>query len=139
MWLALITRLERTLRPSTPCYQRFDRAARQLTAARIAACTDAEAVALLERLLRAARYPTGFGRLDRVWTRADLGELITAATNQGRLLAMGRTAPKPKGPRLDPRALPDDRLAWLIQHHADLHLVEALRAERRRREAHAHG
>jgi hypothetical protein len=47
---------------------------------------------------------------------------------------MGRLETKPKGPRLDPRRLPDARLEHLIQHHRDLGLGEALRAERRRRD-----
>jgi hypothetical protein len=69
-----------------------------------------------------------------VWSRAELGVLITEAVNRQRQLAIGRVTPRPKGPPLDPRRLPDDRLDHLIQHHRDLQLVEALRAERRRRE-----
>ena len=60
--------------------------------------------------------------------------LITEAVNRRRQLAMGRLITKPKGPRLDPRRLPDARLEHLIQHHRDLIVVEALRAERRRRD-----
>jgi len=69
-----------------------------------------------------------------VWTRFELGVLITEATNRDRLLSLGRLAPRAKGPALDPARLPDDRLEHLIQTHRDLAVVEALRAERRRRQ-----
>lgn len=130
-WLDEVDHRERMLRPSTPCYARFDRHARRLTVAVIRAAADHLAVARLEGRLRAARHPTGFGRLDRVWTRAELGVLITEATNRGRQLASG--ARRPPGPALDPRLIPDDRLAHLIQRHRDLAVVEACRAERERR------
>lgn len=135
-WLAEIDRQARLMRPSRRLYERFDRTARTLTSGRIRICEDGAAVADLVCRLRAARYPGGHDLhgLDRVWSRAELGVLITEAVNRQRQLAMGRLVARPKGPRLDPRRLPDARLEHLIQHHRDLGLVEALRAERRRRE-----
>ena len=59
--------------------------------------------------------------------------LLVEARNRGRLLATGRSAPKVKGPRLDPGRLPADRLDLLIQTHRDMAVVEVLRAERARR------
>ena len=135
-WLAEIDRQAGLMRPSRQLYERFDRTARTLTPGRIRACDDGVAVADLVVRLRSARYPGGHDLhgLDRVWSRAELGVLITEAVNRQRQLAMGRVEAKPKGPRLDPRRLPDARLEHLIQHHRDLALVEALRAERRRRD-----
>lgn len=135
-WLAEIDRQARLMRPSRRLYERFGRTARTLTSGRIRTCDDPVAVADLVHRLRAARYPGGHDLhgLDRVWSRAELGVLITEAVNRRRQLAMGRLEARPKGPRLDPRRLPDARLEHLIQHHRDLGLVEALRAERRRRD-----
>lgn len=134
-WLVEIDRQAALMRPRRPLYERFDRTARTLTPGRIRQADDKAAVAELVRRLRAARFPGGHDLhgLDRVWSRAELGELITEAVNRGRQLAIGRVTPRLKGPRLDPRRLPDDRLDHLIQHHRDLRLVEALRAERERR------
>lgn len=135
-WLAEIDRQAHLMRPSRRLYERYDRSARTLTPGRIRRCDDAVSVAELVGRLRAARHPGGHDLhgLDRVWSRAELGVLITEAVNRQRQLAMGRIVTRPKGPRLDPRRLPDDRLEHLIQHHPDLWLVEALRAERRRRD-----
>ncbi|MBV9994958.1 MAG: hypothetical protein JO127_07075 [Caulobacteraceae bacterium] len=136
-WLAELDRQSGLMRPRSRLYERFDRTARTLTPGRIRASRDARAVAELVRRLRAARDPVGHDLhgLDRVWSRAELGILITEAVNRDRQLAMGRVLPRLKGPRLDPRRLPGDRLEHLIQHHRDLEVVEALRAERRRCEA----
>jgi hypothetical protein len=85
--------------------------------------------------LRAARHRWGgdLHGLERVWSRAELGVLITEAVNRGRQLALGRTEPRVKGPALDSARIPDDRLDYLFQHHRDLAVVDALRAERERR------
>jgi hypothetical protein len=135
-WLAEIDRQARLMRPSRRLYERFNRTARTLTSGRVRACEDGAAIADLVRRLRTARCPGGHDLhgLDRVWSRAELGVLITEAVNRQRQLAMGRLEARPKRPRLDPRRLPDARLEHLIQHHRDLRLVEALRAERRRRD-----
>lgn len=135
-WLAEIDRQAGLMRPSRRLYERFDRTARALTPGRIRLCDDGVSVADLAFRLRAARHPGGHDLhgLDRVWSRAELGVLITEAVNRQRQLAMGRVVARPKGPRLDPRRLPDVRLEHLIQHHRDLGVVEALRAERRRRD-----
>ncbi len=134
-WLSEIWRQQGRMRASTPHYNCFDRTARWLTTARIRALTDHDETAALAGLLRKARYPSNaIHGLDRVWSRAELGLLITEATNRTRQLAMGRQIPRVRGPRLDPAYLPDDRLEVLIQRHRDLEVVEALRAEKRRRE-----
>lgn len=135
-WLAEIDRQGALMRPRSRLYERFDRTARSLTPGRIRRADDAVAIAELVGRLRAARYPWSHDlhELDRVWSRAELGVLITEAVNRQRQLAIGRVTPRSKGPSLDPRRLPDDRLEHLIQHHRDLLVVEALRAERRRRE-----
>ncbi len=135
-WLAEIDRQAGLMRPSRRLYERFDRTARALTPGRIRLCDDDASIADLVIRLRLARYPGGheLHGLDRVWSRAELGVLITEAVNRQRQLAMGRVVARAKGPRLDPRRLPDARLEHLIQHHRNLGLVEALRAERRRRD-----
>ena len=135
-WLAEIDRQAGLMRPSRRLYERFDRTARALTPGRIRLCDDGVSVADLVVRLQAARHPGGHDLhgLDRVWSRAELGVLITEAVNRQRQLAMGRLEARLKGPKLDPRRLPDARLEHLIQHHRDLVLVEALRAERRRRD-----
>jgi hypothetical protein len=135
-WLAEIDRQGALMRARRPLYERFDRTARDLTPERIRASRDARALADLVERLMAARHPWGHDLhdLDRVWSRAELGVLITEAVNRGRQLAIGRFSARSKGPRLDPTRLPDDRLDHLIQHHLNLAVVEALRAERRRRE-----
>lgn len=139
-WLAEIDRQSALMRPRSRLYARFDRTARTLTPGRIRRSEDPLAVIELAGRLRAARYPGGHDLhgLERVWSRAELGVLITEAVNRERQLAIGRVTPRAKGPRLDPRRLPDDRLEHLIQHHRDLEVVEALRAERRRREGGQH-
>ena len=135
-WLAEVDRQAALMRPRRRLYERFDRTARTLTPGRIRRADDAVAIAELVWRLRAARFPGGpdLHGLERVWSRAELGVLITEAVNRERQLALGRVEPRTKGPRLDPRRLPGDRLEHLIQHHRDLGVVEALRAERRRRE-----
>lgn len=133
-WHRELDRQSAIMRPRAPLYHRFDATARQLTPDRIRSTRDVAAVARLVSRLSAARYPgADLHGLDRVWSRAELGTLIVEATNRQTLLAIGRDAPRPKGPALDPRRLPDERLAHLIQTHRDLAVVEALRAERERR------
>jgi hypothetical protein len=136
-WLDEIDRQAALMRPRSRLYERFDRTARTLTPGRIRRCSDAGSIAELVGRLRAARHPGGHDLhgLDRVWSRTELGVLITEAVNRSRQLTIGRELPRLKGPRLDPRRLPDDRLEHLIQHHRDLGVVDALRAERRRRES----
>lgn len=132
-WFAEIGRLHGIWRYATEFYERYQAAARALTAARIRACADLEGLRRLERILLAARHPNGFGGLDTVWGRAELGELIVAAEGRRKMLEAGRILARPKGPRLDPAWLPDERLEALIQTHRNLAFVDALRAERRRR------
>lgn len=135
-WHRELDRQSAIMRPRTPLYNRFESTARQLTTDRIRASHDIAAITRLVTRLAAARYPgADLHGLERVWMRAELGTLIVEATNRKTLLDLGRTAPRTKGPALDPRLLPDDRLAHLIQTHRDLAIVEALRAERERRRA----
>lgn len=137
-WHGELDRQSAIMRPRRSLYHRFEATARQLSAERIRACRDATAIACLVDRLSAARYPSeNLHDLDRVWSRAELGDLLVEATNRRTLLAMGRDQPRPKGPPLDPERLPDDRLDHLIQSHRDLAVVEALRAERERRIARA--
>jgi hypothetical protein len=135
-WLVEIDRQSALMRCRRALYERFYATARLLTGERIRASCDGAAMAALEPRLRAARHPGGqaLHGLDRVWSRAELGVLVAEATNRGRQLAMGRLRPRAKGPSLDPSRLPDERLEGLIPRHRDLGVVEALRAERRRRE-----
>lgn len=130
-WLLRCDHLERVMQCRTTHHQRFKRHARQLTPSAIRTSRDELAVRVVEARLRRARQPSGFGEFARVWTRAELGVLITEATNRGRQLRDGER--RPPGPRFDPCRIPDDRLAALIQQHADLAVVEQLRAERARR------
>ncbi|WP_242098157.1 hypothetical protein [Sphingomonas sp. CROZ-RG-20F-R02-07] len=133
-WHHELDRQSAIMRPRRSLYHRFEATARQLTADRIRACRDATAISRLVNRLSSARYPSGnLHDLDRVWSRAELGDLLVEATNRRTLLAMGRDQPHQKGPPLDPQRLPDDRLEHLIQSHRDLAVVETLRAERERR------
>ncbi len=133
-WHGELDRQSMLMRPRRTLYHRFDATARQLTVARIRACRDEQAIARLLARLSGARYPSGcLHDLDRVWSRAELGELLVEATNRRTLLAIGRDQPRAKGPALDPRRLPDGRLDSLIQSHRGLAIVEALRLERERR------
>ena len=135
-WHRELDRQSAMMRPRTPLYNRFESTARQLTTDRIRASRDIAAITRLVTRLSAARYGgADLHGLERVWTRAELGTLIVEATNRKTLHDLGRSAPRTKGPALDPRQLPDDRLAHLIQTHRDLAIVEALRAERERRRA----
>jgi hypothetical protein len=135
-WLREIDRQDELMRPSSPMYERFDAFARTLTIPFIRAEQDLAATHALDERLRQARHPwndrASLHGLSRVWSRAELGVLITEATNRARQLAAGDPQ-RPKGPPLDPRRLPDDRLDHLIQRHRDLAVVEALRRERARR------
>lgn len=136
-WLVEVDRQAHAMRPATPAYRRFDDHARRLTVEALRAAWDAAAAWDVSRRLRACRYPSGHAihDLDRVWSRAELGELIVEATNRYRqLLAMAEGRPeREKGPQFDPSRLPDERLDVLIQRHRDMAVVEALRAERWRR------
>ena len=71
----------------------------------------------------------------REWSRAELARRLQLVRARRAALQLGRgVSPKIKGPRFDPRLLPDDRLDSLIQRHADISVVDMLRSEKRRRE-----
>jgi hypothetical protein len=118
--------------PSSDHYERVRRTARELTVEHIRLCRHLDDLARCEAMLVQANSGWLYG-LDRAFTRAERGELLVEVRNRIVLLGLGRTEPKPKGPRLDPMRLPDAALLRLIQKHADPHLVEQLRAERQRR------
>lgn len=132
-WSDELTWRERSLRSrsSSPAAERYDRAANRLTVAAIRASADGDGLGRVVGWLRRARYGN---RLGRIWSRARIGELLVAAEGRLAQIELGRIVPKAKGPRLDPARLPDERLDALIQTHRDLGVVEALRAERRRRQ-----
>jgi len=134
-WLADIQRREAVwVRAANAVYQRYDRDARRLTPDIIRRCCDLSTVQQVEQMLRAVRHVgSGFQRLDRIWTGAELGVLVTEATNRVRQLVNGPR--RPQGPHLDPALIPDDRLELLIQRHRDMAVVDACRAERERRAA----
>jgi hypothetical protein len=131
-WVRLMHRLFALEAPSSDHYHRSRETARELTVARIRVCRHDDDLARVERMLVEARSGWLYG-LDRAFTRAERGELLVEVRNRRRLLAIGRTAPKPKGPRLDPARLPDAALARLVQSHPDLAVVALLQDERRRR------
>lgn len=133
-WIRHIGRLLAVKTCSSNHFDRFDATARQLTAEMIRACRHVEDLKRVEKLLLDARtrQTAGYHDLDRVWSRAELGTLIVETRNRLHLLRIGRDA-KAKGPRWDPRRLPDQALERLIQTHPSIEVVEELRAERRRR------
>lgn len=132
-WVRHIHRLFALERASQDHYNRFEATARQLTVARIRECRHDDDLARVEAMLIEWRNAGGFHGLDRVFCKAERGELLVEVRNRRQLLAMGRSEPKPKGPRLDPARLPLDALERLIQTHPDMELVDRLRAERARR------
>jgi hypothetical protein len=131
-WVRLMHRLFALKEASSEHYQRTRETARSLTVDRIRECRHDDDLARCEAMLVEARSGWLYG-LDRAFTRAERGALLVEVRNRRRLLALGRSAPKPKGPRLDPRFLPDDALDRLIQSHTDVSLIEQLRNERERR------
>jgi len=131
-WVRHMNRLFAIESPSGDHYARVCCTARELTVERIRQCRHADDLARCETMLAQASAGWLYG-LDRAFSRAERGELLVEVRNRILLLNLGRTRPKPKGPRLDPARLPDAALLRLIQTHADPHLVNQLRAERQRR------
>lgn len=132
-WVDAVIRAHRHARPAAVFYTRLGRIVRSLARMDIERCADPATLDAAEALIR-GRAGLLHGP-DRVLTRAERGDLLVAIHNRRRRIAGGRldAPPRPKGPRLDPARLPDDRLDGLIQRHPDLALVERLRAERARR------
>lgn len=136
-WADELERQARIMRCSSGHHRRFEATARHLTAWRIrsaAQCSPA-AIARILPMLEAARRDYGRRLLGErsCWSDAELGELIVEARNRLTLAALGRDRARPRGPRMDPASIPDDRLEALIQRHANLELVDQLRSERQRR------
>lgn len=104
---------------------------RMLDVEKIRACRHIEDLELVEAELVNFRN-NGLGR---ELSRGAIGELLVETRNRITVLRIGRTEPKPKGPRMDPSRLPDEALDRLIQRHPDMRLVEELRAERDSRRA----
>lgn len=132
-WVRHMHRLFAIETPSTEHYARTREAARTLTVDRIREGRHDDDLERCEAMLVQAAAGWLYG-LDRAFNRAERGALLVEVPNRRHLIALGRTAPKAKGPKLDPRCLPDDTLDRLMQSHADVALVDRLRSERERRE-----
>lgn len=128
-WLRQVAPLEADWRLSEPQRRRLAAIASTIGADKIRASRDAEGLELVEAHLADWRN-NGLGD---ALSRAEIGALLVEVRNRLHQLAIGRTAPKPKGPRLDPDRIPLHRLEALIQSHPDMELVERLRAARNRR------
>lgn len=132
-WVRHMNRLFAIECPSSDHYARTRTTARALTVDRIRECRHDDDLGRCEAMLIDARSGWLYG-LDRAFSRAERGELLVEVRNRRQLLALGRTAPKTKGPRLDETRLPLSALIKLIQTHPDPFVVERLRRERKRRE-----
>lgn len=133
-WLQTLYEVDARMRCSAPAQARADRLYRWLCPEHIQACRDIDALRHLAELLRGSRYrdyPFRYG-LGRALNRSTLGILIVKAENHIAWIERG-CPEREKGPALDPARLPDDRIDFLIQHHRDMAVVEALRAEKSRR------
>ena len=120
-------------------YARCARVYRSLDVARdVRGCLDLDELDALRGVLalaRVARVPCGHS-FSQVFSHAELGLLRMEVDNRIASVRSGRAAsPRPRGPRLDPARLPDAALDRLIQTHADLGLVDRLRAEKGQRMA----
>lgn len=133
-WVRLMHRLFALESPSSDHYRRVRETARALTVDRVRECRHDDDLERCEAMLVEARAGWLYG-LDRAFTRAERGTLLVEVRNRRQLLALGRTAPRPKGPKLDPTRLPDAALERLIQGHGDMRVVEQLQHERARRSA----
>jgi hypothetical protein len=131
-WVRHMHRLFALEDPSSDHYRRTRETARALTVERIRECRHDDDLQRCEAMLVEAAAGWLYG-LDRAFSRAERGTLLVEVRNRRCLIALGRTAPKAKGPRLDPSCLPDAALDRLIQSHADVAMVERLRHERERR------
>lgn len=136
-WLILVLVEGGSCRASTPAHARCDRLYRSLTVQDIRATRDVEALEFAASMFDHARHgevPSGRG-LRRCFSRGELGAFLVEIRNRVDAVRSGRAdAPaRTPGPRFDPRRLPNAALDRLIQSHADMAVVEALRAEKRRR------
>lgn len=136
-WVRLMHRLFALEEPSSAHYARARATARELTIERVRECRHDDDLARCEAMLVEARAGWLYG-LDRAFTRAERGALLVEVRNRRNLLKLGRIAPKPKGPKLDPQRLPAAALERLIQQHRDPRVVELLRIERARRTSPEH-
>ena len=133
-WLNCVFDLNRKFRPSEASFRRAGKLYRCLSIDLIRACDDEVFLEYFAALLRESRYadaPLRYG-LGRVLKRPELGELIVETENHIRWIKSGKPI-KIKGPTLDPRLLPDERLDILIQSHKDMNVVQKLRNEKERR------
>lgn len=133
-WVRHMNRLFAIEAPSSDHYARTRGTARTLTIDRIRECRHDDDLARCEDMLVQAKQGWLYG-LDRAFTKAERGELLVEVRNRRQLIKLGRSAPKGKGPRLDPTLLPSDALHRLIQSHPDIEVAQRLRAERDRRGA----
>lgn len=135
-WVEAVIGLGRHQRPSSEFYARSTALHRSLDRSDIRSCRDRQALADVDKLLSQLQ---AFGLLHgplRSMSAEEIGSLRVEVHNRLRVIDSGRLdqPPREKGPRLDPARLPAERLDHLIQHHRDMTVVEALRAEKRRRE-----
>jgi hypothetical protein len=129
-WLTEVERQDAIYRPARAWYDRWRETIRWLTTQRIRACHHRPTLQRLDQFLRKHLYDRSPSGVGGQFSRAEIGELIAEAGNRVRTLECGRLAARPKGPAFDVVLIPDDRLEWLIQHHVDMAIVEACRAER---------
>lgn len=132
-WARNIGRLQAIETCSSTWRERFHATARSLTVARLRECRHVEDVQRIEKMLASARRDHGFGSLGRVWSKAELGELLVEARNRIELLELGRDRPRVPNERFALEHIPTERLEALIQRHPNMELVERLRLERQRR------
>lgn len=131
-WVRHMHRLFALESPSSDHYRRTRETARALTVERIRECRHDDDLERCEAMLVEAAAGWLYG-LDRAFSRAERGTLLVEVRNRRHLIALGRYAPKAKGPKLDPGRLPDGVLDRLIQSHANVEIVERMRRERERR------
>lgn len=133
-WVRHMHRLFALEGPNSDHYRRTRETARALTVERIRECRHDDDLERCEAMLVEAAAGWLYG-LDRAFSRAERGTLLVEVRNRRKLIALGRTEAKPKGPRLDETRLPFSALIRLIQTHQDPLVVERLRFERARRDA----
>lgn len=99
-WVRLMHRLFALEAPSSDHYRRTRETARELTITRVRECRHEDDLGRVEQMLVEAHSGWLYG-LDRAFTRAERGGLLVEVRNRRRLIALGRSAPRPKGARFD--------------------------------------
>lgn len=142
-WIEAASQVSAAPYCSAPVYKRVELVYRSLSNAHIRASVDEAALATLVDMMarsKAGAQIPGFHSFRKRLRREEIGEILMEARNRLGNLQSGRAfRSRTPGPKLDPARIPDDRLLYLIQHHKDLAVVEAMRAERARRESQTGG